>query len=282
MTSTIDRVRRLRSDAADVARVADAKTAAHWFGAVLKVSPAVARQRSLVPADQAVKGSDSVFRLPSGRRVSLSGKYFSGAREMYCRNVYLRTGLTIEPGRYALDLGANAGLFSVMAAVEGAQVVAVEAQRGFQQEIETNARRNAVSDNIAIEIGMIAARSAQVSETGVLTDDGVYLAASHSAEERVDRMGVQSLFERHGISDLSIAKIDIEGGEFGLLNPDDDLGWLDVVDQIAMELHPEFGSVTDLNDTLRAHAFSTTMTNNDGKPTLAADPGTVYLYARRR
>ena len=40
---------------------------------------------------------------------------------MYCRNVYLRTGLTMPATGWVIDLGANRGLFSVWAAVTGAQ-----------------------------------------------------------------------------------------------------------------------------------------------------------------
>ena len=91
--------------------------------------------QSLVPADRTWTHTGARFRLPAGMVISLPGAYTTGAREMYCRSVYLRTGFFMPHTRWVLDLGANRGLFSVWATLPGAQVVAVEAQQGFEPEI---------------------------------------------------------------------------------------------------------------------------------------------------
>ncbi len=82
--------------------------------------------------------------------ISLPGSYTAGAREMYYRNVYLRTGFVMPRTGWVLDLGANRGLFSVWAAVAGAQAVAVEAQQGLEPEIRRLAAHNGVSDRVHV------------------------------------------------------------------------------------------------------------------------------------
>src|SRR5487761_1479777 len=72
-------------------------------------------------------------------------------REMYCRNVYLRTGLVMPRAGWVVDLGANHGLFSVWAAMAGAQVVAVEAQQGFAPIIGGLAAHNGVAARVRVE-----------------------------------------------------------------------------------------------------------------------------------
>ena len=89
------------------------------------------------------------------RRVSVLPPHVLGAREMYCRNVYLRTGLTMPDDGWVVDLGANRGLFSVWAAVSGARAVAVEAQQGFVPLIEALAEHNGVRDRVHVEVAMV-------------------------------------------------------------------------------------------------------------------------------
>lgn len=48
--------------------------------------------RSFVPADRIWARTGARFQPPGGSVISLPGAYTAGAREKYCRNVYLRTG----------------------------------------------------------------------------------------------------------------------------------------------------------------------------------------------
>ena len=74
--------------------------------------------------------SRTIPDLHAGAKVWLPSPYTCGAREMYCRNVYLRTGLTMPVSGWVIDLGANNGLVLVWAAITEAQVVAVKAPPG--------------------------------------------------------------------------------------------------------------------------------------------------------
>jgi len=103
--------------------------------------------------------------------IALPPAYTAGAREMYCRNVYLRTGLVIPRTGWVVDLGANRGLFSVWAALAGAQVVAVEAQQGFGPEIRCLAAHNGVGDRVHVEIALAGGTVRAGATAGVVADD---------------------------------------------------------------------------------------------------------------
>src|SRR5207248_1215487 len=101
----------------------------------------------------------------------LPAGYTAGAREMYCRNVYLRTGLTMPAGGWVVDLGANRGLFSVWAALAGAQVIAVDAQHGFAADIRHLAERNIVEHRVRVRIGVAGGTRVAGAAVGVVADD---------------------------------------------------------------------------------------------------------------
>ena len=74
--------------------------------------------------------------------------YAAGAREMYCRNIYLRAGFVMPRTGWFLDLGANRGLFSVWSALRASRPSRSRAQQGFEPEIRHLAAYNGVSDRV--------------------------------------------------------------------------------------------------------------------------------------
>jgi FkbM family methyltransferase len=177
---------------------------------------------------------------------------------MYCRNVYLRTGLTMPTKGWVVDLGANRGLFSIWAAVTGAQVIAVEAQQGFAPLIQDLAGHNGVAERVHVEIALASGVRVSGAKAGVLADDRRWSTTSHGAPTRPADVSIPELMVKYRIDRIGLLKIDIEGGEFAMLAADDDLSWLQEVDQIVLELHRDFGDVTALidNDGLRVAATS--------------------------
>lgn len=274
-------LRRAYADLRSVLRVAAPTSALLWAARLAARAPEVLRSTSLRAADSAWRRRGARFRTPSGRRVVLPGAYCAGAREMYCRNVYLRTGLSIPAGGWVLDLGANAGLFSVLAAVEGARVVAVEAQQGFAPDIVGLAALNEVGPGrLHVEVAFAASGTPEVALVGALAGAERWRLASHAAPERPPNVSVPELMSRYGIDRVGLLKMDIEGSEFSLLHSDADTGWLARVDQIAMEVHPEFGEVARIVDLLRQRGFAVAVTDNGGHPVPATAPSAAYLYAR--
>jgi FkbM family methyltransferase len=274
-------LRRAGADLIRVARCASTVDALRWGGRLAVHAPEVARARSLRSADTAWRNG-ATFRTPRGRWVHLPGDHTAGAREMYCRDVYLRSGLTIPDAGWVVDLGANRGLFTVMAAMDGARVVAVEAQEGFAPLIHRLLRANGIgAGRVQVEIALAASASATVSVGGVVADDDRWRTASHAGGERPDRVTMPELIQRHGIGRIGLIKVDIEGSEFSLLHRDGDLAWLGLVDQISMEVHPAFGDVTDILQPLRRSGLAIRVADNVGSPVPAHSPRASYVYGRR-
>jgi FkbM family methyltransferase len=213
--------------------------------------------------------------------VSLPPAYTAGAREMYCRNVYLRHGMTMPTSGWVVDLGANQGLFSVWAALTGARVVAVDAQQGYAAEIRRLAAHNGVADRVHVEIAVAGGVTPAGSSAGMVADDEVWSATSHGSPTRPASMSVPQLMSAYLISRIGLLKADIEGGEFGLLAAGEDLSWLRLVDQFVLEVHPRFGDVAALARRLRRHGFVINLCDNDHREVAATSDRVNYAYCRR-
>jgi FkbM family methyltransferase len=243
--------------------------------------PQCARSRSLRPADQIWARTGARFRAPGGAVLSLPGPYTSGAREMYCRNVYLRTGLRMPGDGWVVDLGANRGLFSVWAAVAGAQVVAVEAQQGFAPVIQALAAHNGVTDRVHVEIAMASGVVVSGATVGAAADDRRWAATSHGAPARPADLSMRQLIAKYQIDRVGLLKVDIEGAEFALLAAAEELGWLARVDQLVLELHGGCGAVAPLVGRLRSRGFTVDLRDNDGRPVTATSGRLDYAYCAR-
>jgi FkbM family methyltransferase len=277
----LSRLPRLRQDVTGVARTVDPATLVRWLTGLVVKSPEIVRTGGLVAADAMVGSRTARITVPSGQVALIPGRSFSAAREIYCRNVYLRRGLEVPAGGWVVDLGANQGMFSTLCAVMGAQVLAVEAQPKFADEIVALARRNRVEDRMHVVTALIKSNRADIGATGVLTDEERWRMATHTDGSAPVELGMNELLAKFGVDRIALLKIDIEGGEFSLLDPADDLAWLDRVDQIAMEVHPTFGAVPTLVELYRAHGFRVEQTDNDGVSVVPEDPAVSYVYARR-
>jgi FkbM family methyltransferase len=182
---------------------------------------------------------------------------------------------------WVVDLGANRGLFSIWAAVTGAQVIAVEAQEGFAPLIQNLARHNGVAERVHIEIALASGVRASGAKAGVVADDRRWSSTSHGAPTRPADVSVPELIVKYGIDRIGLIKIDIEGGEFAVLAANDELSWLQEVDQVVLEIHRDFGDVLSLIDRLRSHGFSLEQRDNDGHRVAEDSDQLSYLYCRR-
>ena len=272
--------RRAAGDVRSVCRSAFPGAATRWVAALAAHLPECSRSRSLSPADRTWARGGARFRTPSGAVVSLPAGYTAGAREMYCRNVYLRTGLQMPAGGWVVDLGANRGLFTVWAAVNGAQVVAVEAQQGFAGEIRGLAEHNGVTDRVHVEIALAGGVASPGGTVGVVADDARWAATSHGAPARPADVSVPQLMAAYRIERVGLLKVDIEGGEFAVL-ADGDLGWLQGVDQLALEVHPGFGDRAALVGRLQGQGFTVDLRDNGGGRVAATSDHLDYVYGRR-
>jgi FkbM family methyltransferase len=182
---------------------------------------------------------------------------------------------------WVVDLGANLGLFSVWAALAGAQAVAVEAQQGFAPEIRNLAVHNGVADRVHIEIALAGGTVRAGSTAGVLADDRCWAATSHGAALRPVGMSVPELMSAYQMGRIGLLKVDIEGGEFAVFSGEEDLRWLDLVDQMVLELHRDWGDVADLVGLLGRQGFAVDLCDNDGNQVSATSSLLNYAYCRR-
>lgn len=271
---------RLIGDAGAVARRADVPSALRWEWALLRSLPSCVRQSSLTPADKGWLSRGAKFRPSRGARVRLPGPYTAGAREMYCRNVYLRTGLEMPTRGWVVDLGANRGLFSVWAACSGADVVAVEAQQGFAPQISSLAAVNGVGERVHVETAMASGVDVPGATVGVLADDTRWAAASDSVGERPAALSMPDIMTKYDIDEIGLLKVDIEGGEFAVL-AEEDLSWLGRVRALVLEVHRDHGDVPAMLDRVRAHGFTMELRDNDGASVDAASSLVEYAYFSR-
>jgi FkbM family methyltransferase len=182
---------------------------------------------------------------------------------------------------WVIDLGANRGLFSVWAALTGANVVAVEAQQGFATEISDLAAYNGVAQRVHVEIAMASGVTVSGATVGVVADDHRWATTSHGAAARPADLSLPQLMSVYHIERVGLLKVDIEGGEFAVFG-DNDLHWLEKVDQLALEVHPAFGDAVSLIAKLERNGFTVDLRNNDGEQLTPASDHLEYVYCRRQ
>jgi FkbM family methyltransferase len=182
---------------------------------------------------------------------------------------------------WVVDLGANRGLFSVWAAMAGAQVVAVEAQQGFAPVIRGLAACNGVASRVHVEIAVAGGVLAPGVTAGVITDDYLWATTSHGAAKRPVGLSVPEIMTRYEIDRIGLLKTDIEGGEFAVFDASEDLGWLERVDQLVLEVHPDWGDAASLIGRLRQHGYRVDLRDDAGVPVTVRAGRLDYAYCRR-
>lgn len=164
----------------------------------------------------------------------------------------------ISPGEVVVDVGANIGLYSLLAASKGAQVLAVEPHNDTAIALERNARLSGVSHRVEVKRYALASeegegflaleRDQPGTQTGSLESHLQVVEARRgiSSSEPVKIVAGDDMI-RYGIAEGEITappshiKIDVEGGELDVL-----LGLRRVlspeqhgeyVDQVLVEIH---------------------------------------------
>lgn len=259
-------------------RVADRRTFFRYVKNLALCAPAIWRAKTLLSANEGMRGSVCRFSLPGGGAVVLDGKYFGIAKELYCRGVYfVLPEFALGRDECVVDLGAHVGAFTTLAAVSARKVVSVEAQAGLVPVIEANLRLNRCREKVQLEWGLIGAG------TGLFSSPLRRRAASHYVKEP-PVIAVSELFARHGLERVDFLKVDIEGSEYDLFGGD--LDWLRAVRRIAMEVHFDFGDPARLAAQLERAGFEVWLMNNDQQIVTSfdrrdgADSG--YIFAKRK
>lgn len=238
-----------------------------WWGVLLKFSQ-ILRERNLRPLDKYMAdGSTYSIRSHFGSfdvnpaKVDMmfveTSFCFGGIRELYIKDCYLRYH-NIDPKRIntVVDLGANRGLASLLFIPVARRILAVD----FAPESDATIRYNLTVLNRFHHVSIA---------TCILEAEDTRIDAKHEMKR------ISTLLKEYSISEIDFLKIDIEGSEFEIIN---DLP-LDSITYLSMEVHHRFGSVADLVDRLKDHAFDITLATEEMK--ITSEPlQTAYIFAR--
>jgi 23S rRNA U2552 (ribose-2'-O)-methylase RlmE/FtsJ len=259
---------KLASSIHGVTRLCGFWTGVRYAGAVLRTLPRVLRGRSLMPADTAMRGETMVHyrgvqiqvpfsRIDEANKIVGDTPTFASIREIFGEDVYLRGFRQIGTVKTFVDLGANRGFVSILAAraLGAEKIVGVEAQPEYSAMFEVLAEANSLLE---------AQRARVVSFAGERNQPSTITVGTACAE--------------HGITEIDFLKCDIEGGENDVVLGDG--AFLGYTRLIAMELHPEHGTKSvEIVSKLRAHGFAVAVADAQGGP---SQPETAtYLYASR-
>lgn len=272
--SLIEPLWKLSHNVSGVLRTVDRATCLQFLVGLAADAPRVLRQRNLAPVDRRMHGRSVTFRL-GDTRVTLDGDDFSGAREMYCRRVYLANPkVGLRKGTTVIDLGSNVGLFTTLAARWGCRVISVEAQAGMVAEALRRLTQNACAANVELVCGLIGTGIGDFS-----TPEDVVRGSHHSAQDVVKPVSMDELLRTHDVQQVDFMKIDIEGSEFSLFRRYEP--WMSRVRCIAMEVHPRFGTPEALEEVLHEAGFQTELRDEALRTRAMNAESGGYLYAWR-
>jgi FkbM family methyltransferase len=214
-----------------LSRVGGLRMAIRWLLSIHKTSARCFRERSLLPADLSL--GEGPFRVCfNGKKAILQGpSAISGIREIWVRNVYLgERYLQIDEDSMVLDLGANIGIFTILALAHGAgvRVVAVEPGRVLNQVFLKNLEINGWQERVTLLSSFIGGRTEMQMH---MSQSPQYQQANWVAQE--------DLIDLCRLEKIDFLKCDIEGSEFALFTQASPL--LRIARQLAIELHDSGG-----------------------------------------
>lgn len=136
--------------------------------------------------------------------------------EIYGQKMYDRIGgYTPQPGWTVVDLGANAGLFSVHAAKQGAEVHAFEPNDACYERLEWTIANNDLADRITAHNQGASDRNGsawlQVERGG--TTGGTVVDSRPTSGSSIDLIRLDDALAPTDVADIDLLKMDIEGAE---------------------------------------------------------------------
>jgi FkbM family methyltransferase len=250
-------VNHLQTIAADAIGIAEAcgwRVAVRWLFCIALTLPECIRTRNLQPADRRM-GDGPFVVTRSGARAKLCGRQvFSGVREIWVRDVYLKNDfLKIPDAALVVDLGANMGNFTNLALAQhdNVRVIAVEPSLVLLNALRSSIDMNGWADRVVVKrafLGLVTKIQVDVAE------DPNYRGVPYLTEE--------SFLEEFDIRRIDLLKCDIEGSEFFMIQPGSRL--LSLTARLAIEIHSWGGSVRKFLTHLREMGFEIGAITEDG------------------
>lgn len=220
---------------------------------ILKFSDEVFRTKSLGVVDRQI--NELVKVKAFGFRFILLPDMMPTIRELLLKNCYLFDAT--KRYKTIVDLGANRGLFTVAASKVADKVISVECDvkempDKYKQVMQMN----------------------DVSNTYLLSK-----FASNFTDDK--NISLNEIVKEFNLDEISFLKMDIEGSEKELFA--ENLEWLNITKEIAMEVHPCFGvDVHAIIELLNNQGFSTLLFDLDlRKVDNLTQKGMGYIRAKK-
>lgn len=159
----------------------------------------------------------------------------------------------LRPGELFVDVGANAGSYTVLAAkISGARVVAVEPVPETADRLEANVALNAVGDRVSVYRTAISDRAGRVWFTSG-RDTTNRIAGSADPREGLVEVPCTTLDDLLGGARPRALKIDVEGYEAAVLRGATELLAIGDVLALVVEMAEPKGEAADL---LARHGYA--------------------------
>jgi hypothetical protein len=183
---------------------------------------------------------------------------FSSIRELYIRDCYFRFhDFAKDEIRTVADLGANRGMFSLLAATFCEKLLMVEAQEKYNACIKLN-MQSVNFTNYLLSNAFIGAKT-----------------PLNTMLQDISHVSLETLMETAEVEHIDFLKIDIEGSEFSIFETLP----LNRVRYLSMEVHRDVGDANLLRRILDERGFSYTC--SDARFVETTDPSKIdYIYAK--
>jgi FkbM family methyltransferase len=156
----------------------------------------------------------------------------------------------IPSGSVVVDVGANVGVFSILAARTARVVYALEPSSSNFALLRDNTAR---TENI-VALNLACARENGRAYLDIGSDPVSFSLAEQSPSanrETVEVINLATLFDRYRVERCDFLKLDCEGCEFEIIL-DSDRALIDRIDRIVMEYHDHRSSRFSHRDLLQA------------------------------
>jgi len=208
-----------------------------------------------------------IFRAKNYVDVEVPRRLLHEFKEIFMEECYTRgLGLPVPENPTVIDIGANAGFFSLFAASRfpGSRIFSYEPVSVNYQQLLRNRSLNQSARIMCFQKAVYS----YSGEISICFDPGdSFTTAAHVAEKAEDRdekarvpcVTLKEIFDEHRLSRCDLLKMDSEGSEYDIIYscPDE---YLCRVDQMAIEVHKGTEvreSMESLVDWLGSRTFTT-------------------------
>lgn len=234
--------------------------------------PKIVERKNLRPVDRAMSRDIQVRFGPSRLAIPVrqidqmlssrnDSPTFGTVRELYARNCYLKHLELTPPIRAVLDLGANRGMFSLLALVDLRAEIVVGVEPADYDAVY----------QLLLDWNQCSTRPAPRYRK--------FIASESTERAAPDKfVSIPTILREQSIERFDLVKIDIEGGEKDLFA---EPGWLTAVDHLTMELHPTLvGDLSLIPAALQHYGFDYQLMGRHGE--LATIDAAMFAVASRR